>query len=148
MAIANTLKVALTPLYGMTYDQLYGNLKDHVDHRYGCTPRELCSRMSLHLKRNHGGDFLVRRLFDEIRSRKYESPIIITDLRYEQDCRYVRNHKGIIIKVTRQRAPAVFEEEAHIDTLPADIHIANDSSLKELNDMVLYKLYSIQSNRM
>lgn len=121
-------------MYGLSHEQLYGNLKDVVDLRYGHSPRELCTIWNTKLTHMHGPKFLVHRFFEMQDANP--ANIIIPDVRFCHDCYEIRRRQGILIKIVRTKFPLHIEGEGHIDALAGDITITNNSSLESLQKTI------------
>lgn len=149
--IAKPLKDAMANMYGFDQSQLYGPLKDVLDDRYGMSPREICHKWSTHLMKLHGGNFLVSRTFQDYDMFKAKNGVqpfwIVSDVRFTHDCEAIKKRGGIIWKVTRPILPFTIQSESHIDHLPCDEHILNDSTKEQLYKKVEHLLHQGRTTR-
>lgn len=135
--IAKPLKDSVMGMYHFTSEQMDGSLKDVIDMRYGHSPRELCIIWNNKLSHLHGSTFLIHRFFEESDKRN-DANIIIPDVRFPHDCYEIQRRGGILLKVMRVKTLFLRTEEAHIDQLPANYIIHNDStSMEELQQNIL-----------
>ena len=78
-----------------------------------------------------GPDFFIKRLFRDWK----EEPIVISDVRFENEVRAIHERGGITIKITRADIPK-YEFEDHIDHLVTTYEVGNDGTLHELGAKV------------
>ncbi len=131
--------------FGLDSDQVWGDKKEIPDERFPknpdkCTywsPREIMQEIgSFYRKINY--DFWVKELDKEI--KKFAGRIdnfIITDVRHINECEYIKNKNGILIRVVRKSADEIHgmnhESETALDDFNNfDIEINNDGTLEDL----------------
>jgi hypothetical protein len=101
------------------------------------TPREIMQELgSFYRKINY--NYWVYALDKEIKNKGYKD-IIITDVRHVNECEYVKNNKGVLIKIERLYITEIHgmqhESETALDDKPEDyfdITINNNGTLEDL----------------
>lgn len=144
MAYAQELKLRVQRDFDLTYDQLWGDLKEAPDYRYPrttdtyWTPREILQFIGTDCFRAVDNDFWINALFKTIDEKEYKH-VIITDVRFPDEATPVIERDGYIIKVTSNRENIEqINNQKHIsETLMDDFkhvnfHVKNDYSLDEL----------------
>lgn len=126
------LKQAACHLYDYTMDQVEGPSKEYIDPRWQKTPRETIQSLTDYMMNYMGHDFFTRRLYT-----KYNSNIIIPDIRYEHDIAEIKKRNGVVIKVERPVNTVHHLFENHIDKLYGDFTIINDGTLDDLYTQVV-----------
>lgn len=125
---AQPMKDAVKVLYGWSDIIIESNLKDEIDNKWGITPRAAMIHMAETTKKFIGPDFFIKRLFRDWK----EEPIVISDVRFENEVRAIHERGGITIKITRADVPK-YEFEDHIDHLVTTYEVGNDGALHELS---------------
>lgn len=105
-AFADKLKEAAMLIYGLSHEQVYGDLKEVVDPRYGLTPRFILQRLATEVCRSVHPDTWILALEHQIHEwstgRRYDSyAIVIDDLRFKNEAEYVKLWGGEIWEVER-----------------------------------------------
>jgi hypothetical protein len=121
------LKEAACHLYDYTMDQVEGPAKEQIDPRWNKTPRQTIQSLTEYMMNYMGHDFFTRRLYT-----KYNSHIIIPDIRYEHDILEIKKRQGVVIKVERPVNQVHHLFENHIDQLQGDFTIINSGTLDDL----------------
>jgi hypothetical protein len=124
---AQPMKDAVKVLYGWSDLIIESNLKDEIDTKWGITPRTAMIHMAETTKQFIGPDFFIKRLFHDWK----DEPIIISDVRFENEIREIHKRGGITIKISRSGIHK-YDFEDHIDSLETTYEIGNDGSLDEL----------------
>lgn len=155
VSFADPIKQQCMSLFGLSYDQVYGDLKEVVDERWGKTPREMMQTFGSAARSIHPEtwvrDALSKislgsrgkpvslhsehlRAFSEVKS--VTNRWAICDCRHENEAAAVRDRGGLIIKVQRPGAgTGLFEDhesEKSVDMIVPDELIKNDGTLQEL----------------
>ena len=139
-SMATPLKDACKVLFDFDDDQLYTSKKEDIDDRWGVSPRKVLQFLGTDLLRNNldkllpgiGGDFWVK-LFDLWRKRQSSDVrIVISDLRFDNEEKYVHDNDGYIIRANRNENKYKDEHESEkgIMKLKVDYDIENDKDLK------------------
>jgi dephospho-CoA kinase len=124
---AQPLKDACKALYGWCDIAIETQIKDIADERWGVSPRQAMIDMARQTKESFGQDFFVKRLFEEWPG----DPIVITDVRYQNEIDAIHQRGGITIKIVRDNS-SKFPEEDHIDDIRTTFTIDNNSSINDL----------------
>lgn len=105
-AFADAIKDLLEIAFGFSRDQLYGDLKEAPDPRFGRSPRELMQYLGTevfrgiwpeiwiwHLKRG------IRNYWDNIGLR----PVVVTDVRFQDEAAALRGMGAVLIRIERDK---------------------------------------------
>jgi len=144
MAFATQLKTMCRDHFGLSDDQLWErgkNLREIPDERFDkdeCiywTPREIMQELGS-FYRKIKSDYWVYALDQEIKKRNYDN-VIITDVRHLNECAYIKENKGILIKITRNEVAEIHGMDHESETAlnnykDFDIEIKNDGTLDDL----------------
>lgn len=134
IAFAAPLKAMLRAGLGLTTEQLEDRILKEapLDWLDGRTPRQLMQTLGTEWGRTHAHPDLWLR----IARRQIEQtagPIVITDVRFDNEARLVRDLGGLVWHITREGAgTAAHASEAGITASAADWWIANDGSIEDL----------------
>lgn len=145
-AFAKALKDICVTSFGLSHDQLYGDLKEVPDKRYKkqnseefWTPREIMQSVGS-FYRSVDYDYWVKQLDKETLIGKDKGyNFVITDVRHINECEYVKNVGGVLVKIIRGEEQKIHgmdhESETALDGKPDeyfDIIIYNDASIEDL----------------
>jgi hypothetical protein len=120
MAYAHELKLRVQKDFDLSYEQLWGDLKEVPDYRYPkykinskdeepfWTPREILQAYG-QFYRTIDANFWVNNLFNVLDDKKYNS-VIITDVRHPNEADPVIERGGVLIKIDSGREG---KEEIH-----------------------------------
>ena len=100
-AFADPLKTAAVELFGITRQMAYGYEYDReqIVNGWGISVREMLQKLGTECMRmNFGDDFWTKRA--EIAVSKY-THLIISDVRFDNEARWIKNKGGIVINITR-----------------------------------------------
>lgn len=150
ISFASPLKNIVGYLYDLSDEQLYGNLKEVVDPRYGVTPRYLLQYIGTDLFRNWDPDFWVK-----IFTRKYGDGglYVLDDVRFDNESTTIKNMGGIIIKVVSHRNFSEINSEGvqtHVSEQGVknyDYKIYNDGSISDLRAALHELLQYVERNK-
>lgn len=158
-AIAAELKKIMRHLFHFKNNQLHGELKEVVDDNWDITPRHGMQFVGT-LVREHFGrlvkgvdkNFWLVNLEMWLNKCKNEH-VILSDCRYQNEVDFVKSHKGIVIKIVRNKNDEIkdtHESEQGVDFVKKhDILIENNGSLQELYkkiDVIMNEFYIKKSN--
>lgn len=138
-SLADPLKDSLKVLFDFNDEQLYGNQKEVVDTNWNVTPRRVMQFVGTELFRNNigklipdvGDNFWLKCLENKITKNKHN--IVIADLRFENEVKYIKKIGGVIWKVQRNvNTEEMDEYENNIDTIDYDILINNNNTINNL----------------
>ena len=138
-AFADKVKEAVMLIYGLSHDQVYGDLKEIVDARYGISPRFIMQRFATEVCRSIHPDTWVMALEQDVlrwgQGRRYpEMGIVIDDLRFPNETEYIKRWGGQIWEVVRtgndytgehsseERVPIVADRTIYNLTTPEQLH--------------------------
>jgi len=124
---AQPVKDAVKVLYGWNDDDVEMGIKDHVDPKWGFSPRSAMIHMAQTTRLFASNDFFVKRLFENWDG----APIVIADVRYKHEVDEIHARGGITIKITRQGVTR-HDSEFTVDELETTYQVSNDSSLDGL----------------
>jgi hypothetical protein len=157
LAYADELKRRLSKDFGLSRDQLYGNLKEAPDERYvkpdGAfwTTRELMQFIGTDVFRVIDSDFWVKQLFKYINKNMLNN-VIITDGRFPNEINAVKKRGGIHIRIERAHDLEVHgmdhASEVSLDNYDnADFVVDNSGTLEELKQKTLEIKKEIENGR-
>jgi len=144
-AYADILKNKIMEDYELTWDQLYGDLKEVPDKRYSkynntstdefWTPREIMQAYG-EFFRSIDPDFWVKALMKDCINED-STNIIITDVRYPNELDPINRYNGIHIRIHRDHDVYVHNNshssETALDTYSnIDLSIDNNGSIEDL----------------
>ncbi len=124
---AQPMKDAVKVLYGWSDIIIETKLKDEIDPKWGITPRSAMIHMAETTKQFMGPDFFIQKLFRDWK----DEPIIISDVRFQNEIQAIHERGGITIKITRDDVPK-HQVEDHVDHLVTTYEVGNDGTLHEL----------------
>jgi len=105
--------------------------------------RELMQRMGTEVGRNiFGHDFWVEQMRRRITATPYPKKIAITDIRFENEARLVRDFGGVIVAIQRPGVVAM-SHVSEQQTFEADFHVLNSGSVDELEALVVEVLRKV-----
>lgn len=149
IAFAGPLKAACKVLFQLSELQLHDRIqKEAVDDRWGKSPRQLMQEVGTDLLRAHVDESIF------VKSAQYgieaalargEPLVVLTDCRFENETKLVRELGGIVWHLRRNRggvvSPPAHVSEIGLTELPSDDRVENDGSVEELYATVgtLYK---------
>jgi hypothetical protein len=144
-SLASPLKRGAMEIFGLSEEQVFGDLKEVIDPEWGCTPRELLQVLGTELLQfdiqNHipsfkeiGRKIWVKNFFKYYKKNSKKN-IVISDCRFVHETKSIAGVKDtIIIKVVR---PGMLDNDTHssemeIDQVEYDYLVINDGTLEEL----------------
>jgi len=159
--LGDSIKRVVKEIFMLTNDQLYGQLKEEVDSRYGVTPRKLFQIIGTELFRNDiyaylprsfkipYGEIWINRFKEWFKVNEFywkitdytgvgkmvERDIVVADVRFIDEAEMIKKLSGIVIKIIRPDLD--YEKDDHIseteiDNIKADHIIINDGSIIDL----------------
>lgn len=149
LAFADPLKAMLNEGFGWTYEQwLDRDWKERVQPDIETSPRRAAQTLGTDWARRmihpdiwvRLADRRVKRLkalssFDELGP----PPICFTDVRFDNEAKWVREMGGRVLMIHRQASPTVaaHSSEAGIDPRLITDHVSNNGTLAELSDKLV-----------
>lgn len=142
LAFAEPLKEAAIHLFGLSREQVYDEtLKEVVDPRYDKTPRQLLQWLGCDIMRDQFDEDHWLHLMRE-RMTKHLSDhddVIITDVRFDNECELVREHGGVVMRILREQ-PGKSEDshasEKGVNPELVSTDITNDKTIRDLHEAV------------
>jgi len=148
MAYADELKLRVMHDFNLSYEQVYGKLKEVPDHRYAkgnlssnpyeafWTPREILQYIGTEGFRKIDSKFWIRQLFNKINTGLIRD-VIVTDCRFPDEVDAIIEAGGIHIRVERDNKDFVADTQ-HLSETALDNYnntyciINNNSTLEGL----------------
>ena len=143
--LATPIKDACHALFDIPQDCLEHGTKDVVDERYGKTPRDLMMWLTSTMQHDFPPDFFFSRLLARIPAAA--PGVVVADVRYRHDVEMIRERGGIIIKITRDRAPVHHPYEGGIDALHGDVLLENNGTLEDFEKRVVACAHQLKQVR-
>jgi hypothetical protein len=115
------------------HDEYWASHKEDKIPVLGKSPRELMQTLGT----DWGRKLVSPRLWTILAFKEFQESgpgMIVTDIRFEDEARFVREHSGVIIHIERDGAPKVREHvsEAGIKRQPGDFLLLNNGTLDDL----------------
>lgn len=160
LGFADSLKQACKCIFSLTDDQLYGDTeKEKVDEYWGHSARELLQKVGTELFReklpevcpNVGHNVWIKSVERQMFTLYMSNPekynkFVITDVRFPNECDFVRNMNGLMLRVNRfefnfDDLDKLHASERYIPLIDVDCDIDNKQTLEDLyNKIDLIKL--------
>ena len=146
-AFAKPIKDGCKAMFGLSDEQLYGELKETVIPEYGCTPREILQWAGTEFGRNmvHQNIWLMQverqwRDLQALNSEDHYCPgLVVADVRFENEAAMIRRLGGLVVHVQRpdgtiasQKGYADHSSEQSLPVAPIDTVIDNSGSILQL----------------
>jgi len=136
-AFAHSLKEGLgRGIFGLTDDQLYGDLKEVTDAFWGLTPRDILQRGGTEaMRRTFGEDIWVKTLLRRAHHRNVST--VIADVRFVSEAEAIKTDGGLVVRIDRDIAydPDIDTHQSEVDLLAYkgwNCIINNNGTLEEL----------------
>lgn len=110
---ADPLKQVCMMIFGLSYEQCYGTLKEVVDPRWGRTPREIMQNVAKLFRTMYSQDIWVRAWERNIVHLDAEC-VVVTDLRHVEEYDKLRELGAKIIYVENPKVEALRKEEIEL----------------------------------
>jgi hypothetical protein len=138
LSFASPLKRCVGDLFKFSYEQLYGNLKEVVDGRYGVSPRLVMQRFGTEFVRSTVPDLWETLMREKLihRIEKGYNFILIDDCRFPTEQKLIEDMGGVICEITRPG----YEYSSHASEqgVEAGFGIYNDGTIEELRAKLLF----------
>lgn len=158
-ALADPLKRTLMDVYGLSYNQCYGDCKEVVDPRWNMSPRQLLQKFGTEVGRQVHPQTWIRATQETIRQgnagrevsildtsaqrfvRRVLGPQpkwVITDVRFDDEAEMILEMGGIIVEVYR---PSMVSHDTHaseqgLQRVTPTYRVINDSTPQDLFDKI------------
>jgi hypothetical protein len=108
-AFADKLKEAAAKIFGLSYDQCYGDLKEVVDPFWNDTPRNILQKMGTECMRNgYRQDIWVKALERTIlEGNTTSNKWAIEDVRFPEEAKAIKQWGGLLVRIDRPGAPRI-----------------------------------------
>lgn len=152
--VAGTLKEIIKLMFNMTHSQVEGDQKEHIDARWGITPRQAMQfigteMMQFELQRllpDIGRNFWIKQLCTQLSANNVsnsDTHYAISDVRFVHEVDELRRNFGdnlFVLKVVRP-TPSAMQQDEHSSEkewmqIDADATIVNDTSLFNLYERI------------
>lgn len=135
-AFAEPIKEACKVMFNWTDDHVNGALKELIDHHYGVSPRYAMQTLGTEWGRETmNPNIWLKRAQCEIDDNEL---LVITDIRFNNEARLIRNNGGIVINVIRDDRPDVkahsSENGVHLNLI--NHNVLNNGTIEELHDKI------------
>jgi hypothetical protein len=124
-------------VFGLSDDQLYGDLKTEVDPFWRLTPREILQKAGTEgMRATFGADIWARTVIRRYLDRN--SHTLVTDVRFRTEADVIKEHGGVLIRVDRD-IPFDPEQDQHQSEIDLDDYtdwdyiIDNNGTLQQLH---------------
>ena len=135
-AFADPMKDCLAQIPGWDHRHMHGDLKDQVDPYYNVTPRHAMQRLGTECFRTLNPDFWIK-VAERILDPYNEAPVVISDVRFENEAQFVRR-RGLLIHLRRPQAQAdaQHQSEQGVFRIADDVLIENNGTVNQLYEDV------------
>jgi len=150
LSFAKPIKDASKILYNLTDEQLHGKLKEVPDKRWNISPREIMQQLG-DLCRSSNPNFFIVLMRTRIEKALEQGirNIVITDVRYANEAKLIKDMGGRIIKINRNvtttQHTSHSSEKGIDDSNYIDFTIDNNGTIEQLIEKVK-KIASYGSN--
>ena len=148
-SLASPMKHIAHYVFGFTREQLTDHdLKETTDEFWDITPRRFLQIMGTDMFRDVFRDDVWLKLAERELIKKGDYHVIIPDIRFENEAKFIKDHGGILICVDRPdhtppEAAGHHSSEQGIPEQYIDFIITNDRSLEDLETQIHLKWHSI-----
>lgn len=144
LKISQPLKDICEIMFGWSSKQLEEDEKDHVDEKWGISPRDAMKFIGTEMMQYKiqellpeiGRNFWIKQLVNRI---NVDENIIISDLRFVHEYLMIKEHfpNALIIKVVKNMdATDIHSSEVEWKDIVEDVIIDNNGTMQELKDQV------------
>lgn len=132
------MKDACRSIFGWSDDELYGDLKEVVDKRFGISPRVALQTLGT----EWGRDCINKDLWINIAKLKMQASenIVISDCRFDNEAEAILSMGGVVVEIVRGDAINVnaHSSEAGISKSLVSFVIENNGTIEDFNNVVDY----------
>lgn len=97
------LKFCASCMFDLKHAQIFGDLKDTVDERWGQTPRRILQKLGTEVAREIHSEVWVRPLIDQIMANHPSKKWVVDDLRFPNERKALEEMGASFVKVIRPR---------------------------------------------
>jgi len=137
IAFADALKRGCMEMFGLTYEQAYGNLKEVVDEYWSTTPRYILQKVGTECMRNgYKKDIWIKSVDKRIREQP-NSNWVVTDCRFPNEAAAIKSWDGLVVRVDRTQAGASGGITDHPSELAMEAYDKWDYVIKNNSDSLV-----------
>lgn len=140
VAFASPLKEGLKTMFGLTEEHVNGSLKEVPLEWLGKSPRNLLQTLGTEWGRDcvHQDLWLLLAKRRIAMYMKLGTPVVVTDVRFDNEAEMVRGLGGQVWHIYRKDAPGVaaHASEGGVTFAESDILVYNNGTLEELEELV------------
>lgn len=127
-SFARPLKEALNTMFGWTMEQWNDRAwKETILEGFSVSPRILAQTFGT----DWGRETIDPNLWLKLLSRKMKFPCVITDVRFPNEAKFIKENNGLVIKIFRTVSPVAGHPSEVLD-FEADVLLNNSGSISEL----------------
>ena len=155
--ISQSLKDMLSVAFGFTQNQMETDEKDHIDTKWGVSPRRIMQFMGTEVMQYElqkvipdiGRTFWIRNLIESHIAPNPDKKYVISDLRFVHEYEALKAYDIYIIHIDRDGGKQEDTEASHhiseieYKSIPFDMKYKNESSLEDMKSF-LSKTFSYQ----
>jgi hypothetical protein len=130
--LAQPVKDACKVLYGWSDREVESAAKEAHDPKWNLTPRMAMVHLTHAMRQCNGTNFFTKRFFENWDGQ----PVVIPDVRFNDDVTEIHRRGGITIKITREGCPD-HSFEFPIDFLGTTYEVTNDGTVEELKEKIV-----------
>lgn len=130
--MAGPMKDFMVKYAGLSEEQVYGDLKEVVDPRFGLTPRFIMQQFGTEVVRSIHPDWWVKLKEVLLNTWAGSVSVVIEDVGFENEVDLVRSRGGIIVRVVRSGLVINDTHASEQLDCVADHLIINDGTLVDL----------------
>lgn len=143
IAFADPIKIICKELFGFNEDQLNGNLKEKIDEYWNVTPRFTFQKLG-DIMRDNGKKLVpeldnnifvecIKKKIIDLRQNNPNIKIVVTDVRFENELKLIKDLGGIIIKIDRNiETNDTHQSETEMERFIPDIIFSNNGNFENL----------------
>ena len=134
LSFADPIKEMARVGLNLSHDQVYGDKKDIVDMRYGCTPRKIMQTLGTEWGREKIHPDVWVKTMKSLHVLPGYGELVIPDVRFENEANFIREHGKLIHIVGRNDDKPIVPDhvsERRVKILPEDIIVQNKGNLNE-----------------
>lgn len=146
LAFADALKKGCAEIFSFTDEQLYGNKKEEIDEFWKVSPRTVLQYIGTELLREQLSVIMpevAKNIWIKVVEKKMidtwkvnpNAKFVITDVRFPNECQFVKDMGGILVRVTRESLNTnndTHVSEKDIENLIVDFDLQNNDTKEQL----------------
>lgn len=133
-AYADPIKEGAKVMFNLTDEQVYGDLKEVVDERWGISPRIFLQKLGTDCCRKTFGDDVWIKTMKFWYENNKDKNIVISDIRFPNEAKAIKDMGGTLIKIVNPDVDQIYNEhesEKLVDTIQYDLMINNNNTMKD-----------------